>query len=367
MIPFSSPKLSYLAHHEEITLAIERVLQSGYYINGPEVSRFESAFAAYIGAEQGVGVASGTDALHLVLRAAGIGVGDEVITVSHTAVATVAAIEMTGATPVLVDIEPLYFTMDPQQVQLAITAKTKAVIAVHLYGQAADLDSLSQICRSQDILLIEDCAQAHGATYGGRKVGTFGDAACFSFYPTKNLGAIGDGGMVVTSHQDLAQKCRSIREYGWKHRYTSEVAGINSRLDEIQAAILNVKLEYLDRDNRARQMLADRYFTALKNLPITLPQQRQGCSHVFHLFVIQAPHRDALQNHLEKHEILTGIHYPVPIHLQPAYRGRIKSLPMPHTERVSGEILSLPMYPQLGSDSLDDVTATITQRLAPIR
>ena len=256
MILCSNPKAQYQAHKEEIDSAIQRVLDKGWYILGDETKAFESEFAAYIGVDHGIGVGSGTEALHIALAACGIGLGDEVITVSHTAVATVAAIELAGATPVLVDIDPDYYTLNPDKLESAISPRTKAIIPVHLYGQPADLTPILEIARQHGVLLIEDCAQAHGAMYGGRRIGAWGDIACFSFYPTKNLGALGDGGMVVTNDSALAERARLLREYGWAERYVSSIPGLNSRLDEVQAAVLSVKLRFLDADNEARALLA---------------------------------------------------------------------------------------------------------------
>jgi dTDP-4-amino-4,6-dideoxygalactose transaminase len=348
MILCGDPRAQYLAHKAEIDEAVARVLDRGWYILGAEVKAFEAEFAAYIGVGQGVGVGSGTEALHLTLAACGIGPGDEVITVSHTAVATVAAIEMTGAQPVLVDIEPGFFTLDPRRLEAAISSRTKAIIPVHLYGQPADLEPILSLARARNLRVIEDCAQAHGATYQGRKVGSFGDAACFSFYPTKNLGAFGDGGMIVTDDAELAEKARLLREYGWADRYVSKVTGMNSRLDEIQAAILRVKLNYLDRDNALRQRVAQAYFDSLEDGEIVLPRRRQNSTHVFHLFVVCAGRRDDLRGYLKDEGIAALVHYPVPVHLQPAYRGRLRGGDsLPETERAAREVLSLPIYPEL--------------------
>jgi dTDP-4-amino-4,6-dideoxygalactose transaminase len=348
MILCANPGAGCQARRGEIDAAIRRVLDKGWFILGQEVAAFEKEFAAWVGVAHGVGVGSGTEALHLALAAAGVGAGDEVITVSHTAVATVAAVELLGAKPVLVDIEPDYYTLDPAKLAATISSRTKAIIPVHLYGQPVDLDPILEIADKHGLKIIEDCAQSHGAMYRGRRTGTFGHMACFSFYPTKNLGALGDGGAVVTNDDSLAAKVRALREYGWTERYVSHLAGWNSRLDEMQAAILRAKLPHLDEDNLARQRLAGACDAALRDLPLTLPPRRPDCSHVFHLYVVRSARRDALQAYLKERGIGALIHYPVPVHLQPAYRGRVAAPgTLPETEKAAGEILSLPMYPEL--------------------
>jgi dTDP-4-amino-4,6-dideoxygalactose transaminase len=347
----SNPKANYLAHKEEIDESIARVLDSGWYILGQEVKAFEDEFSAYIGVRFGIGVGSGTEALHLALRACGIGSGDEVITVSHTAVATVAAIELCGATPVLVDIDLRTYTMDPNQMESAITKRTKAIIPVHLYGHPADMESIVAIARRHNLRVIEDCAQSHGAVYKGCKTGAWGDIAAFSFYPTKNLGAIGDGGVVVTDDSRLAERVRLLREYGWRQRYISDFSGLNSRLDELQAAILRVKLRYLDEENQKRQALAKIYDNALSATDLVLPSCVPEASHVYHQYVVRSKHRDALREFLRQQGISTLIHYPLPIHLQPAYRKRLRYVgSMVNTERAANEVFSLPMYPELTSE-----------------
>jgi dTDP-4-amino-4,6-dideoxygalactose transaminase len=306
--------------------------------------------------------------LVLALRACGVGPGDEVITVSHTAVATVAAIRLTGAVPVLVDVDPENCTMDPQALAAAVTPATKAVIPVHIYGQAADLPAVQDIVRERGLYLIEDCAQAHGATLGGRPLGSFGDLATFSFYPTKNLGALGDGGAVVGQDEELLQKVRLLREYGWTPaaRYVSQVEGTNSRLDELQAAVLRVKLRHLDRQNTARQALAAVY---AERLPPTVvrPHVRAGATHVYHLYVVRLPQRDSLRRMLEARGIGTAIHYPVPVHRQPAYtNGIVRFGHLPVTERLAGEILSLPMYPTLAEAQVAQVAEALQEALQAV-
>jgi dTDP-4-amino-4,6-dideoxygalactose transaminase len=342
----ANPKAQYKVRAGEIESAIKKVLESGWYILGKETEAFEIEFARYLGTRFAVGVGSGTEALHLALKCLGIGPGDEVATVSFTAVATVAAIELTGASPVFADIDPITFTMDPASLETVITPRTKAVIPVHLYGQSADMKRINRIARARGIKVIEDCAQAHGATIEGKKVGTFGDMACFSFYPTKNLGAIGDGGTVTTNHFKLCQKARLLRQYGWKVRYISQASGWNTRLDELQAAILRVKLPYLDQDNLARRQLAELYCRGLAETDLVLPRIGKDHSHVFHLFVVRSKKRDLLFESLRQKGIQAGIHYPVPIHLQPAYR-RLNRRRLQETERAANEILSLPIYPEL--------------------
>ncbi|MDD5170742.1 MAG: DegT/DnrJ/EryC1/StrS family aminotransferase [Syntrophales bacterium] len=360
MILCSNPHAQYLAHKTEIDEGIQRVLDKGWYILGDEVHAFEQEFAAYIETRHGIGVGSGTEALHLALAACDIGPGDEVITVSHTAVATVAAIELTGALPVLTDIEPQYYTLDPTKLERMITSRTKAIIPVHLYGQPADLTKIIEIARNHDLRVIEDCAQATGTIYQDRLVGSYGDMACFSFYPTKNLGALGDGGMVVTDNNDLARNARLLREYGWAERYVSHVRGWNTRLDELQAAVLRVKLLYLDEDNKKRSAVAHIYDDGLHDLGLTLPTCRPEARHVYHLYVMRSSQRDGLMTYLKNHQIGALIHYPLPVHLQPAYRDRLPgSKDLAVTETIAGEVLSLPIYPELNTKDVEFVIDTI--------
>jgi dTDP-4-amino-4,6-dideoxygalactose transaminase len=373
------PKATFIAHREEILEAVTRVLDGGRYILGEETKAFESEFAAYCGVEHGIGVASGTDALQVALRAMGIGPGDAVLTVSHTAVATVAAIEMTGASAVLVDIDPATMNMSPDSLRATIKAydvthQLRAVIPVHLYGHPADMPAILTIAREHGLQVLEDCAQAHGAELlpvsvngkgaGGRgqRVGSFGDAAAFSFYPTKNLGAFGDGGAIVTSDAGIADRARALREYGWRDRYISADAGVNSRLDELHAAMLRVKLRYLDAENDRRRQIAAAYGEALAGTFFTLPVEQAGARHVYHLYVIRTPHRDKLQAHLSERGVLTLVHYPQPVHLQPAYRERVPIAPdgLPVTEQVCGEILSLPMHPYMTDDEVSRVCEALS-------
>ena len=357
-IPQTDPRASYLAHKAGIDAAIQRVLDSGWYILGKEVEAFERAFAAYVGVSHAIGVANGTDALELALRACGVGPGDLVFTVSHTAVATVAAIELVGATPVLVDIDPATYTLDPNCLETALAGPPagtpKAVIPVHLYGQPADMPAILELARRYGLYVIEDCAQSHGASLAGRMTGSWGDIAAFSFYPTKNLGALGDGGMVVTGDPKLAERTRSLQQYGWRQRYISEIPGCNSRLDELQAAILRVKFEHLEAENTRRGVLAARYTTALTDSGLTLPTCREGARHVYHQYVVRSPRRDALQAHLRAQGIGTLVHYPRAVHQQPAYEGRVPIAgSLPHSERAAAEVLSLPIYPELTDEQMD--------------
>ena len=353
----ADPLSDYRAAADQIQAAIRRVLESGHYILGPEVEAFEKEFAAYHGGGQAVGVASGTDALELALRAAGIKSGDGVVTVAHTASATAAAIELAGAKPVFVDLDPRSMTMDATALERRLTEPRgpaiKAVVPVHLYGQPADMPAILAIARQHHLAVVEDCAQAHGATLQGRKVGTWGDAAAFSFYPTKNLGAIGDGGAVLTDDPELAARIRLLRQYGWRERYVSDVSGKNSRLDELQAAILRVKLTHLDAGNHKRQKLAAHYLTKLTRTGLVLPEVRANCQPVWHQFVVRTPGRDALRAHLTAAGVPTAILYPVPIHRQPAYRD--DSLRLPATEQVCRELLCLPMHPGLEMADVDTV------------
>jgi dTDP-4-amino-4,6-dideoxygalactose transaminase len=370
-IPQTDPRAGYIEQQADIDDAVARVLAGGHYILGAEVASFEMAFAAWLGTGHAVGVGNGTDAIELALRACGIGPGDLVFTVSHTAVATVAAIERAGAVPVLVDIEPGGFTMDPAALELALegvsgaplSGRPAAVLPVHLYGEPADMEPIARLARRWGLRVIEDCAQSHGALYRGRMTGGIGDIGCFSFYPTKNLGALGDAGMVATDDPALLAAMREIREYGWRERYISARVGINTRLDPIQAAVLGAKLPRLDVDNARRQAIASRYDEGLAGLPLDVPPRRPECSHVFHQYVIRVDDadRDPLRAHLSRAGIGTGIHYPAPVHRQSAYGGRLAEFPagLPETECAAGRILSLPMFPQLPAESVERVIAEI--------
>lgn len=349
-IPQNNPKAGYLAHQTEIDAAIREVLESGWYILGKQVTQFEEKFAAFVGVNHAIGVANGTDALHLALRGLEIGAGDSVITVSHTAVATVAAIELAGATPILVDVDPNTYLMDLNQVEEVLrsfTLRPKAILPVHLYGQMVDMPALLGLAHAYGARVIEDCSQAHGAAWQGQQAGSFGDVAAFSLYPTKNLGALGDGGVIATHNQALAARIRQLREYGWEQRI-SQIPGLNSRLDEMQAAILRVKLPYLAGENARRQTIAHEYKRGLSATGFTLPVVAPPAAHVYHQFVIRTAQRDRLQQWLRQQGISTLIHYPQPVHLQPAYMHRLPTSPsLAQTERIVQEILSLPIFPQL--------------------
>ena len=358
MIPSNQLKPLHDMIADEIHAAIRRVADSGWYILGPEVEAFEREFADYHGVEQAVGVANGTDALELALRAGGIGPGDEVITVSHTAMATVTAIESAGATPVLADIDRRTFNLDPAAARAAITPRTRAIIVVHLYGGPAALDALRALADERGLLLIEDCAQAHGAVYAGRKVGTVGQMGAFSFYPTKNMGAYGDGGAVITDDPALADRLRKLRNYGQSSRYKHVSRGANSRLDEMQAAVLRVKLRHLDRHNAMRRQIAALYDRQLRG--VKTPGALPGAQPVYHLYVIRAAQRDQLMADLHSRGIGTLIHYPIPVHLQQSHRDLgLSAGSLPESERAAREVLSLPMYIGLSDADVTRVCAEI--------
>ncbi len=363
MIPFADPRAENATIRGEILAAMTRVVDRGPYILGPEVEAFEREFSSYVGCGHGVGVGNGTDALHVALRAVGVGPGDEVITVAHTAVATATAIRQAGGRPVFVDIDPATYTMDATRLGAAITDRTMAIVPVHLYGLPADLGPIAETARDHDVALVEDCAQAHGARYRDRPVGSFGEAACFSFYPTKNLGALGDGGMITTRESDLAERCRLLRQYGWRERYVSATEGWNTRLDEVQAAVLRVKLRGLDARNEARRALAARYSRRLDGMPLGLPIEPEGRQHVYHLFVIRSTGRDALADHLRAAGIGTGVHYPLPIHRQPAF-ATAGGPYLPQTDRAASEVLTLPLHPTLAPQAVDLACDAIGEALA---
>ncbi|MGF1579658.1 MAG: DegT/DnrJ/EryC1/StrS family aminotransferase [Gemmataceae bacterium] len=358
----ANPKASYLAHQSEIDHAIQGVLAGGWYILGEEVRQFETEFAAYLGNQHCVGVGSGTDALILALRACDVGPGDKVITTAHTAVATAAAIIAVGATPIFADIDHDTYCIDPKAIRSLLETDptgVKAIIPVHLYGQPAEMPTILEIAREFGLRVIEDCAQAHGAKIGDKAVGTWGDLGTFSFYPTKNLGAIGDGGAVATDDPELGEKVRLLREYGWKQRYVSDIHGLNSRLDELQAAILRVKLRFLSHDTGQRRTIANSYSQELSGLQWQVPKPSEDLFHVYHLYVIRGPHRDDFREFLKKHQIGSGIHYPVPIHKQPAFAEVAANTTLPITEQVCEQVVSLPMYPELGNDHVRRVIECI--------
>ncbi len=349
----------------ELLEAVERVLVSSRFILGPEGEALEAEVAALCGVRHGVGVASGTDALHLALRALGVGPGDEVITPAFSFVASASAVLHAGARPVIVDIDLRTFTLDPAQVERAVTPRTKAVLPVHLYGHPADMEALGALARRHRVALVEDAAQAIGASYAGRPVGSFGDLACLSFYPTKNLGACGDAGMVVTDREELAERVRRLRDHGSRAKYQHAELGWSSRLDEIQAALLRVKLRHLPAWTRARRGLAARYSALLADLPLTLPRERPPAVHVYHHYTVLSPKRDALQKALADLGVGTTLHYPLPIPGQPLFRGLGDSPPpeCPAAWRASREALSLPCFPELTDAEVEAVAKAMHQAL----
>lgn len=346
MVLVSSPIEQFKSHKKQILNSVKKTLDSGQYILGKNVADFEKNFANFIGVKYAIGVANGTDGLELALRSLGVGYGDEVITVSHTAMATVSAIESIGAKPVFVDIENDYFCINTKDIEKNISKKTKAIICVHLYGQPANLKELKRISKRNSIHLIEDVSQAHGSKYGKKKLGSIGSIGCFSLYPTKNLGAIGDAGIVTTNNKSIAKKISMMREYGWENKFESHMYGRNSRLDEIQAGILIEKLKTLNKDNLKRAKIAAIYD---KNLPlkdVTIPMKRKNSSHVYHLYVIRCKKRDKLLAYLKKNSVYAGIHYPIPIHKQKSYKKNNYDHLL-QTELTAKNILSLPIYPEL--------------------
>jgi dTDP-4-amino-4,6-dideoxygalactose transaminase len=365
MLMSADPKASYLAHKDALDQVLHQVMESGAYILGPEVKAFEEHFAGYLGAAHCIGVANGTDAVQLALRAVGVESGDMVVTVSHTAVATVSAIDWIGAIPVLVDIDPTTYAIDPQKVEdtlrLMPPGRVKALVAVHLYGHPADMATLATIADRHGVVLLEDCAQAHGAMVGERKVGAIGVCGAFSFYPTKNLGAFGDAGAIVTSDILIAERLRLLQQYGWRERYISEEVGYNSRLDELQAAILDCKLGWLNGWNERRREIAESYNQGLADLPLERPVERPGYRHVYHQYVIRCADRNELRKHLEARGVHTGILYPMAVHQQPGYRGRVMvgEGGMDVTERIVEEILCLPIFPELNDLAIENVLAQI--------
>lgn len=348
MIPFLEFHSEFRRLETEIRAAIEEVLQAGWYILGKQLEAFESEFAKYLGVKHAIGVASGTDAIHLALAALGIGPGDAAIAPANTCVPTVTGIALSGAEIQLADIDPVTFTLDIDSVERAITPKTKAIVPVHLYGHPCDMDPLRAIADRHGLVIVEDAAQAHGARYRGRCCGALGDAVAFSFYPTKNLGAYGDAGAVTTDDDGVAERLRRLRNYGEDRRYHHSCRGVNSRLDEMQAAILRVKLRHLDEANQARRERAATYTQALAGTALTLPSEASWAWHNYHLYVVRTPARDALAAHLRQHEIGTLMHYPVPVHRQEVFLGLgYPEGAFPEAERACNEVLSLPLYPDL--------------------
>jgi dTDP-4-amino-4,6-dideoxygalactose transaminase len=364
MIHFVDLKKQYHSIKEEIDSAVLDVLESTQFVLGNEVAAFEEEFADYCQVKQGVAVNSGTSALHLAFLAAGIGPGDEVITVPNTFIATIAAIRYTGAIPVFVEIDPISYTMDPIKIKAAITERTKAICPVHLFGQMADMDPIMEIAKNNNLLVIEDAAQAHGAEYKGRRAGSIGDLGCFSFYPGKNLGAYGEGGLVTTNNHDYAKTIHILRDWGAEKKYHHDLKGFNYRMTGIQGAILRVKLRHLEEWTRARRDHAEYYNKLLADFEVKTPVEMEYAHHVYHLYVIRVMQRDELQESLKKNHIFTGIHYPIPVHMQKAHvdlgykRGDYQL-----TEQAADEILSMPMYAELKNKEIDEVVFAIKQFL----
>jgi dTDP-4-amino-4,6-dideoxygalactose transaminase len=363
MIPFVDLKAQYRSIKPEITAAIEAVLESTHFVLGPQVAGFEQEFAAYCQAEHAVGVNTGTSALHLALLAAGVGPGDEVITVPHTFVATAAAVIYTGARPVFVDVDPRSYTMDVSRIEDAITERTKAILPVHLYGQPADMDPILEIAGRRGLVVIEDACQAHGAEYKGRRAGSLGDLGCFSFYPGKNLGAYGEGGAVTTDNPEFARRLRMLRDWGAERKYHHELKGYNFRLEELQAAVLRVKLRHLERWTESRRANAACYRVALADLPLGQPAEAPHVRHVYHIYAVRTDGpqgRARLQEVLSRAGVQTGIHYPVPVHLQEAYADLgYRRGDFPHAEAAADQVLSLPMFAELTSEQIEAVAAAV--------
>jgi dTDP-4-amino-4,6-dideoxygalactose transaminase len=360
VIPFVDLKAQYQSIKPEIDAAVIGVLESTQFVLGSAVAAFEQSFAAYAGAEHAVGTSTGTSALHLALLAAGVGRGDEVITTPFTFVATVSAIDYTGARPVFVDIDPASFTIDPAKIEAAITPRTKAILPVHLYGRPADMNPILEIARRHNLVVIEDAAQAHGAEYKGRRAGSMGDMACFSFYPGKNLGAYGEGGAVTSSNPEYVRKLRILRDWGAERRYYHDLKGFNYRLEGIQGAILNVKMKYIEGWTEARRSHAARYNEMLAGSIYGLPAAPTDERHVYHIYAIRHPERDTLQSYLHDRGISTGIHYPIPVHLQRCF-AELGHKPgdFPHSEQAAAEVLSLPMYPEFQLQQQDEVISAL--------
>lgn len=361
MIPIVDLKAQYHSIKEEIQNAITGVLESSQFILGKEVAAFEAEFASYCGTAHAIGVNSGTSALHLALLAAGLGPGDEVITVPFTFVASVAAILYAGARPVFVDIEPATYALDAEKIAQAITPRTRAIVPVHLYGHPADMDPILEIARNHNLVVIEDAAQAHGAEYKGRRAGSMGDMGCFSFYPVKNLGAYGEAGAVVTNDAVHARQLRLLRDWGSERKYEHLLKGYNYRMEGLQGAILRVKLRHLERWTESRRAVAAQYGKLLAGSGAGLPYEAPYARHVYHAYTIRTPQRDATREHLEKSGVQTGLHYPVPVHLQPGYADLgYQRGDFPVAEQAAKEVLSLPIYPELTESQVAEVAGALT-------
>jgi dTDP-4-amino-4,6-dideoxygalactose transaminase len=360
VVPFLDLKAQHEQMRPEIDAAVMRVIDSAQFVLGPEVAAFEERFAGYCGVQSCAALNSGTSALHLALLAAGIGPGDEVITVSMTFVATTAAILYCGAKPVFVDVDPNTWTMDPNLIEAAITPRTKAILPVHLHGLMADMDPIMELARRHDLVVIEDAAQSHGAEYKGRRAGSIGDIGCFSFYPGKNLGAYGEGGAVVSNNPDLARKVALLRDWGQESKYNHVIAGYNYRMDGIQGAVLNVKMQYIEAWTEARRRVAADYDRLLAKSGYNRPASPSHCRHVYHVYAVALSHRDDVQKTLQAEGIATGIHYPVPVHLQKAYADlKYKPGDFPVTESLAGRFLSLPIYAELRPEQVLEVVLAL--------
>jgi len=359
MIPFLDLKREYAKIREEIQNAIQRVLEKQRFIFGEELERFEREFSSYITAKYGIGVDSGSDALYIAVKGLGIGKGDEVITVSHTFISTANAITRNGAKPIFVDIDPETYTIDVAQIEKKITERTRAIIPVHLYGHPSDMDPIVDIAKEHNLFVVEDACQSHGAEYKRKKVGSIGYLGCFSFYPSKNLGAYGDAGIIVTNNEEFAGRFRMMRNHGQCRKNYHEFIGLNSKFDEIQAAILRVKLKHLDEWNEKRRRIAMLYDEFLKSSGAITPTQREYAKHVYHLYVIRCKNRDKLKEHLEKNGIQSRVHYPIPIHKQKAYLDLGLQSNLAVTEKICNEILSLPMHPWMESNEVSKISTAI--------
>lgn len=367
-IPLVNLQLQYKSIKKEVDKAIDSVIKNADFIMGKDVSLFEEAFSHYTGARYTIGVSSGTDALFLALLALGVKQGDEIITTPHTFVATASAVSMCGATPVFVDIDPKTYNIDPKKIEEKITKKTKGMIPVHIYGQPADMDAIAKIAKKHKLFVLEDAAQAHGALYKDRSVGTIGDAAIFSFYPGKNLGAYGDAGAVVTNNENIAQMVKLLRNHGRREKYTHDILGYGDRIDTLQAAVLLVKLKHLGKWNKRRREIAKMYNDLLKDLPIVLPYEPKNVTSVYHIYAIRVKDRDKVYEGMKKVGIDVGIHYPTPLHLQPLYKSlKYKEGDFPEAEELSKQTLSLPMYPEITNQDIRQVVSSLRGVLDKIR
>jgi len=366
-VPWINLTIQHRELRTEINQAINDILDRGDFILGQDVTKFEEEFAAYCGTKFAVGVDSGVSSIELSLRALGVGPGDEVIVPAHTFTATAAAVTFSGATPVFVDADPVTWNIDVEKIEAAITPQTKAIVPVHLYGLPAEMDEIMRIAKSHNLVVVEDACQAHGAKYKGKRTGSLGDAGAFSFYPTKNLGACGDAGMMTTNDPDVAEAVRALRNCGQRAKNVHELPPFNHRLDSFQAAILRIKLKHLDKWLAARRRVASKYNELLTETDLVTPVEPEGCEHVYHLYVVRSKNRDALQAHLKERGIGTAIHYPDPVHLQPFYSGgKDRHGQFPVSEQICNEILSLPMFPEMTDEQVEIVASEISGMMIPL-